>query len=249
MSDDILVWDLEVTPNVGLFWSAGYKITIPPHCIVKERQICCIGYRWLHQKRTYCINWEGETDAYAIEKFLPILHSARFSVAHNGRGFDERWLRGRAMKHRIPMSPDVQMYDTLQKFKKFTYLNSNKLDYIGAYLDLGRKIQTSYDLWTNITLYDHQASLKEMARYCRRDVDLLADVFEYSRSYFPAVDSIAPSILHCPYCGQETLAEHKRRLTVQRGQRVQLQCTRPKCAQYHTVSAGKYDKAKSRAAA
>ncbi len=246
MADDILVWDIETTPNIGTFWRPGFKLTVPWANISTERQICVIGYKWLSQKRVHSLCWEDQDDAAIVEQFVPILESARFSVAHNGRAFDEKWLRGRAMFHGIPMAPYHVMADTYLQFKRHTLLNSNALDYLGEYFNLGRKIQTSYALWQRIMLEDHQPSLQKMARYCRQDVQLLADLYELSRRYFPAPDSIAESIVACPFCASRHVIESKRRNTAALGKRLQLHCV--DCGQYHTVAAGRYDKAKREAA-
>ena len=247
MDDDILVWDIETTPNQGDFWRAGYRLTIPWANIKGERQICVIGYRWLSQKRIHTLCWKDQDDAGIIEKFIPILERARYSVAYNGRSYDERFLRGRAIYHQIPMSPYHTMVDPLRQLKRYTLLNSYAMDYVARFLNLGRKIKTSYELWERITYEDHQESLRSMARYCRQDCQMLTDIYEATRAYFPAVDSIAEQISDCPYCGSSNTAASKQRTTVQLGERVQFQCR--DCGQYHTVAKSRYDKAKSQTAA
>jgi hypothetical protein len=34
-----LFFDIETSPNIGLFWSAGFKLNIAPENIIKERAI------------------------------------------------------------------------------------------------------------------------------------------------------------------------------------------------------------------
>ena len=41
-----LFFDIETSPNIGLFWTAGYKLNISPDSIIKERAIICICYKW-----------------------------------------------------------------------------------------------------------------------------------------------------------------------------------------------------------
>jgi hypothetical protein len=239
----ILVWDIETTPNAATIWRAGRKINVPAANIFQECQICVIGYKWLDQKRAHSLCWEGQDDGLIIRKFIPILERARFSVAHFGRGFDERFLRGRAMYHGIPMSPCHIMADTYRLFRRYTLLNSYKLDYLGELFGLGRKIPTNYGMWQRILFEDHQPSLEKMARYCRRDVQLLAKLYERCRAWFPAVDSVSQSVIDCPHCGGPTIVS-KHRLTAQHGPRVQILCKTPGCGQYHTVSETRYEKAK-----
>ena len=248
MSDDILVWDIETTPNVGLFWRAGFKQTILPQSILKERQICVVGYKWLDQGKARTYTWGKDADEETlVRKTVALLERARYSCAHFGDSFDLPWLRSRAMKYGIPMSPHYVTVDTKKLFSRYTYMNSNKLDYLGQYFALGEKIHTSYDLWVRITMENHQPSLREMARYCRQDVDLLTALWEYSRPWFPAPpNSIARGIAHCPNCDSSQTIVNKHRRTAAGYDKVQFVCR--DCGQYHTVAKSRFDKAKRDAA-
>jgi DNA polymerase elongation subunit (family B) len=249
VSDDVLVWDAEVTPNIVYTWATGRKITILPESIKKERQMCVIGYRWLGQKQTRTLTWGKDADEKSmVREAIVLLNRARFSIAHNGDRFDLRWLRGRAMYYRLPMAPHYSTVDTLKIMQRLAYLNSHKLDYLGKYFKIGQKIKTSYDLWTRIADTNHQPSLKEMARYCRQDVDLLMEFYLEFRPWFPAPpNSIARQISDCPYCGGSQTIVNKQRRTAAGHDKVQFVCR--DCGQYHTVAKGRYDKAKSKAAA
>jgi len=246
---DILVWDAEVTPNIVYTWATGRKITILPESIKKERQMCVIGYRWLGAEKTHTLTWGRDADEESmVRRAIALLDRARFSIAHNGDRFDLRWLRGRAMFYRIPMSPNYQTVDTLKIMQSLAYLNSHKLDYLGKYFGIGEKIKTSYDLWTRIADTNHQPSLIKMARYCRQDVDLLMEFYLEFRPWFPAPPvSIARQISDCPYCSSEHTIVNHRRNTAALGKRLQFRCA--DCGQCHTVAARKYDKAKSQTAA
>ena len=249
MDDDILVWDVETTPNIGLFWRTGYKETILPQSILKERQICVVGYKWLSGGKARSYTWGKDADEETlVRKTVALLDRARFSIAHYGDSFDQPWLRARAMKYGIPMAPHYVTVDTKKLFSRYTYMNSNKLDYLGQYFSLGEKIKTSYSLWIKIVTENHQPSLREMARYCRGDVDLLTELWRYSRPWFPAPPvSIARQISDCPYCASEHTIVNHRRNTAALGERLQFRCV--DCGQCHTVAARKYDKAKSQTAA
>lgn len=249
MSDDILVWDAGVTPNIVCAWRAGRKITILPEAIVKERQMCVIGYRWLGKKQTHSLTWGKDADEETmVRKAVALLDRARFSIAQNGDRFDVRWLRGRAMYYRIPMAPRYITIDTLKIMQRLTYLNSYKLDYMTKYFKIGEKIKTSYDLWTRIALENHQPSLRTMATYCRHDVDLLMDFYLEFLPWFPAPpNSIAERACDCPNCGSARTIIRKRYSTTAGHDRVNFVCR--DCGQPNTVAKGRYDKAKSKAAA
>lgn len=246
--NDVLVWDAEVTPNIGCFWTTGRKLTILPEAIVKERQMCVIGYRWLSDKKARTITWGKDADEKEmVRKAVALLDRARFSIAHNGDRFDVRWLRGRAMFYRVPMAPYYCTVDTLKIMQRLAYLNSHKLDYLGEFFGIGRKIKTSYDLWKRIALGNHQPSLKLMATYCRQDVDLLTKFYLEFRSYFPAPPvSIARNISYCPNCDSDNTIVSKHRRSAAGHDKTQFQCR--DCGQYHTVASKRFEKAKRDAA-
>ena len=248
MSDDILVWDAEVTPNIGCFWTAGRKIMILPDAILHERQMCVIGYRWLGQKKSHALTWGKDADEESmVRKAVALLDKARFSIAHNGDRFDVRWLRGRAMFYRIPMAPHYVTVDTLKIMQRLAYLNSHRLDYLGEYFGIGRKIKTAYSLWKRIADGNHQPSLRLMATYCLQDVDLLTEFYLEFRPWFPAPpNSVANSASECPNCGGSRVIVNKHRRTAAGHDKVQFVCR--DCGQYHTVAKTRYDKAKRDAA-
>jgi hypothetical protein len=66
-----LFFDIETSPNIGLFWTAGYKQTISPDNIIKERAIICICYKWAGEKEVYSLTWDSKQDDKKIlEKFI-----------------------------------------------------------------------------------------------------------------------------------------------------------------------------------
>ena len=57
-----LFFDIETSPNIGTFWQAGYKKTISPEDIIKERAIICICYKWEGEKKVYGLTWDENQD-------------------------------------------------------------------------------------------------------------------------------------------------------------------------------------------
>ncbi len=74
-----LFFDIETSPNIGLFWSAGYKKTISPDNIIKERAIICICYKWEGKPKVYSLQWDkNKCDKAMIKSFLKVLNQASF---------------------------------------------------------------------------------------------------------------------------------------------------------------------------
>jgi predicted PolB exonuclease-like 3'-5' exonuclease len=180
-----LFFDLEVSPNVALCWSAGYKISIPYENIIKERAIICACWKWEGEKRVYSLEWDNGDDKKLLKEFCKIVDSADEAIGHNSDNFDLKWLRTRCLYHGIPMSPNIRGVDTYKLAKASFRFNSNRLDYIGSFLGLGGKKDTGGygKLWRAVTLENSKQGLKEMVAYCKRDVQLTEDVYHKLESY------------------------------------------------------------------
>jgi hypothetical protein len=97
----------------------------------------------------------------------------------------------------------------LKHARKQFAISSNRLDYIGQFLGIGRKIDTGgFDLWARCMQGDDEA-LKEMQVYCDQDVKLLEDVYLTLRPYIKPHPNVGllinDDIKRCPTCGSDKL--------------------------------------------
>ena len=234
-----LFFDIETSPNIGLFWTAGYKQTIDPSNIIKERAIICICYKWADDEKTHYLTWDkSQNDKKMLEQFVKIANEADELVGHNGDKFDLAWIRTRCLYHNIPMFPHYITVDTLKHARSKFKFNSNKLDYIATFLGIGHKLPTGFNLWKEVVLDKNQEALEKMVEYCKHDVVLLEQV--YNR-----MASVIPHRLHhdgdkttCPECGSGNLSFSKQRISAVGTFRIQLQCK--DCGKYNTVSEKTY---------
>lgn len=234
-----LFFDIETSPNIGLFWTAGYRQTISPDNIIKERAIICIAYKWAGEEKIYSLNWDDEQDdKKLLENFMIVANEADELIGHNGDRFDLPWIRTRCLYHRIPVFPNYTTLDTLKYARSKFKFNSNKLDYIAKFLGIGQKTHTGYDLWKKVVLEKDKEALQYMIEYCKNDVALLEQVYNEMATYVPAKTHhgvIAGGEKHsCPNCGSEDMRFSQRRYTAAGNPRIQLQCK--KCHTYHTIS-------------
>ena len=178
----ILIYDIETSPNIGCFWRAGYKLNITPGQITKERAIICVSYKWLGEDQVYNLAWDkNQDDKFLIEQFVEVLNEADLIVAHNGDRFDIKWLKTRALFHRIPMLPNYKSFDTLKVAKSKLNFNSNRLDYIAKFLGHEGKNSTSIDLWLDIMFKKCKIAMNTMLEYCDEDVRQLEKVYNELR--------------------------------------------------------------------
>lgn len=235
-----LFFDIETSPNIGFFWSAGYKLNVPYTNIIKERAIICICYKWEDEDKLYSLTWDEDQDDRAmLEKFICIANEASELVGHNCNKFDISWIRTRCLFHGIPCFPKYTTIDTLTQARSKFRFNSNRLDYIAQFLNVGAKTETGFELWKDIVLNKDPKALKQMVEYCKNDVVILEKVYSRLSNYFPhkfhygAYENLGDKTT-CPECGSHNLKFIQRRYTATGTARIQVQCA--DCFKYHTIS-------------
>jgi uncharacterized protein YprB with RNaseH-like and TPR domain len=201
-----LFFDIETSPNIGLFWRAGYNLTITPESIIQEKAVICVSYKWEFEDKVYHLKWTDGDDTELLKAFTRILLEADEVVAHNGDRFDIAWLRTRCAIKGLPFPTYLKSLDTLQKVKRNFNFNSNKLDYLAKVLQVGGKIETGgYNLWKRIVLDNDKESLDKMLEYCDNDVVILEDVFHKLQSYIKPNTHVGTHVGNgkhsCPTCG------------------------------------------------
>ena len=213
-----LFFDIEVSPNLGMFWDAGFKKNIGYENIVRERAIICICYKWEDEKEVTSLNWDAkQSDKKMLEQFIKIANTADEMVGHNGDKFDLSWVRTRCLFHRIPMFPTYITIDTLKISRSKFKFNSNRLDYIAKYLGMGKKIKTEFSLWKDIFLSKDKIAMAKMIKYCKMDVILLEKVYKQlathiaPRTHFGVI--FGTSREECPECGSDDLKKNGSRTT------------------------------------
>ncbi len=178
----ILFYDIEVSYGIARVWRPGWKIQVGYSDFLEHGRIICISYKWSNSDEVHTVRWDKHHDDKALlEVFINELNKADFIVAHNGDKFDLPWIRTRALFHNIEMLPKYKSVDTLKISRYRHKFPSNRLDDLGEYLGLGRKIRTDRDLWVRTiegNEKDSLLALNEMTLYCEQDVILLEKVYD-----------------------------------------------------------------------
>jgi DNA polymerase elongation subunit (family B) len=232
-----LFFDIETSPNIGLFWEAGYKKNIDYSNIIKERAIICICYKWEDSKDVGYLTWDSkQCDKKMLLKFIEIANSADEMVGHNGDRFDLAWIRTRCLFHRINIFPVYTTIDTLKLSRSKFKFNSNKLDYIAKYLGMGEKIKTEFGLWKAIVLNKDKEAMAKMVKYCQQDVRLLEKVYKelsthiFAKTHYGVI--FGEDRGSCPECGSDEIVRMCNRVSATGVKKIQFQCRT--CHKYHT---------------
>lgn len=225
-----MYFDIETSPNIGIFWRSGYNQTITPQDIIQERAIICVCWKWEGEDEIHSLHWDkNHCDKKLIKKFVKELETAEEAIAHNGDRFDIKWLRTRALFHGVNMHHSINTIDTLKLAKSGFYFNSNRLDYIARFLGVGQKLQTGgLDLWKKVCLEKCEDSLKHMIEYCKMDVEVLEKVHQKLNPYTKPKTQYAVlrggEKFECPECGK--LGNYKSMITTAHGTiKHRMQCS------------------------
>lgn len=184
MSDvpKILLFDIETSYNIGWFWSSGRTNFVTPEQILQERQIICISYMWLTDRKPKTLTWSRTPgpgrDKKLLEKFSEIFEEADSVVGHNSNRYDIPMVKGRLLFHGLDPLPPTHQVDTLMEARRLFRLNSNKLDYIDKFIGGEGKKGCGIDAWHAIIQNNCPDAMKDMVKYCEQDVLVLKNVYQ-----------------------------------------------------------------------
>lgn len=200
-----LFYDIEVSPNLCMVWQTGHQIQVDYNMIIQERAIICICYKWEGNSKVYSLTWDSkQSDKSMVKAFAKIIEDADEVIGHNGDRFDLPWLRTRCLKYGIDLPPYVTTFDTLKIARSMFRFNSNRLDYVGKYLEVGQKSDNGgLDTWKDIMFNKNKAAMDRMVKYCKQDVKLLEDVYDRFRPYIKPKSHVNGDKRVCPECGSD----------------------------------------------
>lgn len=216
-----------------------YPDSIQPSQIIKHSKIICASWKWEGKDKVYNLTWDKEQcDKRVVEKLLSEMQKSDEIVAHNGDRFDIKWINARCLFHQVDTIPEWKTVDTLKISKKYLKLPSYRLDAIGDYFGIGRKVVTPKGLWDRVE-DGCKASLKEMVEYCDQDVRLLEDVFKNLERYLPTHKTHfgmaeTGEKWSCPNCASFNVIQNKEKYTKGGTRQFEMKCH--PCGRYYTIS-------------
>lgn len=209
----ILYWDIESSLQLAAIFQLAHNDWINPESLVSERHLISAAWKWEGDKKVYSVSTlddpkrfskDYHDDTFVVKKLHEVLSEADVIVHHNGDSFDKRYVDTRILKLGLEPLPPITSIDTYKVAKQKFLFNSNKLDYLGGYLGLGKKIHTSPGLWMRVMQGDRKA-VKEMVEYNKQDVVLLEKVFLKLRPYCSnhVNRELYGGEVGCPRCGSK----------------------------------------------
>jgi hypothetical protein len=205
----VLLYDLETAPLLAHIWSPWDKFVTHDR-LIHDSFILTWSAKWLGEKEILFDALTGkealkQNDKRLVKGLADLINQADIVVAHNGDKFDVPMLNNRLLYHRLSPIPPVRSIDTCQLAKRNFRLAFNKLDYLGEFLGVGKKIDTGgFKLWEAV-YHGDEAAMAKMVKYNKQDVVLLERVFDalapYVRNFPRLINARFAGEEVCPYCG------------------------------------------------
>lgn len=199
-----LFWDIETSHDIVATFGL-YQDSVPHSNIIQNWFIISGSWKWegedkIHNTKSLVNKENFADDKEIVRKLADIVNKADIIVHHNGDKFDLKKLNTRLIFHRLPpLKNNPLTVDTLKAAKKHFSFTSNRLDYLGIFLGVGKKVETPKGLWMDV-LKGNKKALNTMIGYNDGDVVLQEAVFNVLKPYIdlPLVDK--------NYCG--TICNH-----------------------------------------
>lgn len=208
----VLLYDLETAPNLGWTWGKWEQNVID---FKASWYLLSFAYKWQGEARVKTcalpdyasFKKDKENDAGLVKELWKLFDEADVIIAHNGDRFDAKKANARFIKHGLAPPSPYKSVDTLKIARNKFAFTSNKLDDLGAYMGVGRKLaHTGFHLWKGCMDGD-PASWKKMRQYNARDVELLERVYLKLRAWSPTHPNLTAYSEKpgCPVCQSESV--------------------------------------------
>ncbi|HEY6019555.1 MAG TPA: ribonuclease H-like domain-containing protein [Candidatus Paceibacterota bacterium] len=225
----LLVVDIETAPAELYGWGM-YNQNFGVEQVKEHPFILMIGYKWVGSKESHCLVplRLGDNEDMLREITEKIIEADAI-VTKNGIRFDIPWINAELARFDLPPLPQVTHID-LEKVAraKFRFF-CNKLDYIGQYLGLGKKVEhEGFALWRKVLAGDKKAK-DRMVTYCIGDLTLTEKIYKRMLPHIhdhPILRAIGAEV--CPTCHSKHTQRRGKRYTryfeIQRHQCMNRKC-------------------------
>ena len=203
----LLLVDIETSPNTGYVWGL-FKQNISLSQLVESGTILCWAAKWVGTDEIMFDSTFRSTKRVMLKRIHTLLEEADAVIHYNGNSFDIPTLNKEFLLNRMtPPSPAKQI-DLLNVSRSRFRFVSNKMDYVAQALGVGKKKQTTFELWVKCMNNDPEAWAK-MEEYNKEDVLILEGIYNV---YKPWIKNHPNMALHtasdldlCPACNSPDL--------------------------------------------
>lgn len=180
--------DIETSPIIGYTWGTYQQNVLK---IIEPTKIISVSWKYLHEDivtvKTIA-DYKGYKpgvidDKKLVEEVWKVLDDADVVIGHHSDRFDIPKLNARFVWHGLNAPSKYATVDTKKVASRYFKFDSNSLNNLGQYLNLGKKIENGgFSLWVDCIAGSKDA-WKKMAEYNAQDVLLLEKVYLALRPY------------------------------------------------------------------
>ena len=207
-----IIFDIETAPMMAFVWKL-WKENIGLPQIVSDWFILCWSAKWLYSSEIITEHLTSkeaiaQDDGRIVTDLWGLINKADIVIAYNGISFDIPKINSRFLIHGLPPTKPYFSVDPCVIAKKQFGFSSNKLDALAQHFGIPLKLDTDFDLWKRCFNGDEEA-LKYMAKYNKRDVAILEEVYLRMRPWIKGHPNIGNLISStepaCSTCGSHNL--------------------------------------------
>lgn len=205
--------DIETAPNLAYIWAKYEQDSL---FVEKHWHLLTFAVKYQGDKKVYTYGLpdyplykrDPENDYALIKELWRVMDEADVIVAHNGDRFDFPKTNARFIYHGLTPPAPYKQVDTKKMAKSRFMFDSNKLDDLGDYLKVGRKMHTGgFGLWMGCMRGDKK-SWQKMKEYNGQDVVLLEKIYDKFLPWapnYPNANILEGTVDHCPRCGSDKI--------------------------------------------
>lgn len=200
----ILILDIETSPNKGYFWGL-WNQNIPIYNIKEDSTVLCWAAKW-YGEDTIMFKSNNSGHKSMIRRIHQLINQADAIIHFNGNRFDIPVLNKEFLLMGLPPpspSNQIDLYKVAKNKFKFT---SNKLDFIGQKLGVGKKYTKPGPLLWEQCIEGDAKAWEIMEKYNKQDVILTEGVYERFKPWIKghANHSVDAGVAACPNCGSQS---------------------------------------------
>lgn len=201
----ILAYDIETRPNLAYVWGL-WDQNIALNQLKDRVAVFSFAARWVDEPKSKIMFHSDYHDGHdqMIERAWELLDEADALLSWNGKAFDTKHVQREFFLAGLGPTRPFKEIDLLTVARREFKFGSNKLENVASeILGEGKVKHSGFDLWVRCLANDPKA-WAEMARYNKKDVHLLVDLYEH---FLPWIRNHPNQNLYngtegaCPNCG------------------------------------------------
>ena len=204
----IVLYDIEVSRDIVEGYGNRWEFKVVK--TVRHQELMCFAYKWLGEKKVHYVSrHDFATYREFVQSLWDILDEADIAIAHNGARFDNKMANRFFVKEGMGPTSPYKTIDTLQVARGAFKFQSNGLNDLAEFLELGSKKKITYaDIEDEFLNNPTPRVERLMKQYNVQDVVLLEKIYLKLRPYIKNHPNLCDLMrLHgaCPKCGSTKL--------------------------------------------